>query len=220
MGSTDGGRRAARRAVAVAIAGALWAAGCVPAPRTFLSKDETPFAAPGSTGRPFRIAVLPLANYSTDRDATQRISLTLFNECARIPGLELVDPGAVDAALAKEPWTLLDRVPPDLADRIGAELKADGLLQGALLQYGVREGTDGHTPQVSLALRLTRCPGSRIVWSVVHGRDGADGEWLFGFGRVNALEPLATEVVREALQPFATAMKDGSRARAGSQEGK
>jgi len=200
--------RIAARAGLLALLGALWTTGCVPAPRTFMARDQRPFARVDSITSPFRIAILPLANYSTDANAVQRISLALLNECARIPGIEIVDPGAVDGALSKEPWMLLDRLPPDLADRIGAEVKADGLLQGALLQYGVREGSDGRTPQVSMALRLTRCPGSRIVWSAVHGRDGADGEWLFGFGRVNAMERLVAEVVREAVKPFATAMED------------
>lgn len=208
MASVRPEARIAARASVLALVGALWTVGCVPAPRTFVARHERPFVRVDSLTSPFRIAVLPLANYSTDRDAVQRISLALLNECARIPGIEIVDPGAVDTALSKEPWTLLDRLPPDLADRIGAELKADGLLQGALLQYGVREGSDGRTPQVSMALRLTRCPGSRIVWSAVHGRDGADGEWLFGFGRVNAMEQLATAVVREAVKPFATAMEE------------
>jgi len=214
-------RPSRRTGLAVALAGVLWyGAGCVPAPRIFVAGDERPFASVDSITRPFRIAILPLANYSTDRDAVQRISLALLNECARIPGIEIVDPGAVDAALSKEPWMLLDRLPPDLADRIGAELKADGLLQGALLQYGARDGIDGRTPQVSMALRLTRCPGSRIVWSAVHGRDGADREWLFGFGRVNATEQLATEVVREAMQPFATAMEAKTQRKAVSRERK
>jgi hypothetical protein len=194
--------------------------GCVPQPRTFLVLDQRPFAAVDSTNTPFRIALLPLANYAPDRDAPQRLGLALANEFSRIPGLEVVDPGAVEDALAKEPWLLLDRLPPDLADRIGAELHADGLLQGALLQYGARDGNDGRTPQISLALRLVRTPGSRVVWSTVHGRDGADGEWLFGLGRVNAMEQLSAAVVHEALRPFAAAMEQAHQTRVASRERK
>lgn len=201
---------------------ALWLGllGCVPQPRTYLSPAERPFVAADSTNRPFRVALMPLANYTPDRDAPQRISLALANEFTRIPGLEVVDPGAVEDALAKEPWLLLDRLPPDLADRIGAAVHADGLLQGALLEYGGRDGNEGRTPQISLALRLVRTPGSRVVWSTVHGRDGADGEWLFGLGRVNAMEQLSAAVVHEAVRPFAAAMEQAQQTRIASGERK
>jgi hypothetical protein len=192
----------------------------VPQPRTFIAADERPFVWADSTARLFRVAVLPLANYSHDQDATQRVALTLVNEFARVPGMQVVDPGAVDAALAKEPWTLLDRLPPDVADRLGAELQADALLGGALLEYGARDGSDGRVPQVSVALRLSRTPGSQIVWSTVHCRDGADGEWLFGAGRVNAADRLAAQVVREALRPLILAMENARQRRVLSREGK
>ncbi len=210
-------RRAARASAFALLACAL---GCVPQPRTFIAPEERPFASADSSSRPFRVALLPLANYSPDRDAPQRLGLALANELARIPGLEVVDPGAVEDALAKEPWLLLDRLPPDLADRIGAELHADGLLQGALLAYGGRDDREGRTPQVSLALRLVRTPGSRVVWSTVHGRDGADGEWLFGLGRVNAMEQLSAAVAHEAVRPFAAAMEQAQQSRVASRERK
>jgi hypothetical protein len=212
----EGARTACLRAVLAAVMAGV--AGCIPQPRTFIARDQRPFVRGDSTAPgPFHVAVLPLANYSTDHDAPQRLTLTLLNELAQIPGIEVVDPGAVDAALTKEPWTLLDRMPPDVADRIGAELHADALLVGALLEYGVRDGADGRIPQVSVALRLARTPGSRIVWSTVHGRDGADGEWLFGMGRVNATDQLAAEVVREALRPLAVAATEAQQPRVESQ---
>lgn len=214
-------RAAAACLQAVLVAVVACAGGCVPQPRTFIARDQKPFVRPDSTApAPFRVAVLPLANYSADHDAPQRLTLTLLNELAQIPGIQVLDPGAVDAALTKEPWTLLDRMPPDVADRIGAELQADALLVGALLEYGVRDGLDGRIPQVSVALRLARTPGSRIVWSTVHGRDGADGESLFGIGRVNAADQLAAEVVREALRPLAAALAEAQQPRIASQERK
>src|SRR5262249_33630378 len=54
-------------------------------------------------------------------------------------------------------------------------------------------------PHVSLALRLLQTPGGHVLWSAVHSRDGEDGEWLFGFGRVEDLDQLVEETVKEML---------------------
>jgi hypothetical protein len=99
--------------------------------------------------------------------------------------------------LAREPWLLFDRIPPDLVDRFGQELGADALLVGSILGYGYRQSASEQIPHVSLALRLLGTPGGRVLWSAVHSRDGQDGEWLFGLGRVENLEQLLEESVRE-----------------------
>jgi len=40
------------------------------------------------------------------------------------------------------------------------------------------------------------------LWSAVHHRDGADRESVFGFGRVDGLESLAAETIREMMKTF------------------
>lgn len=182
---------------ALALLGMLVAAaGCsAPGPRTFVTQPLT--------GR-WRVAVLPLANYASTRDAVDRLTPMLMTELGKLRGLEVVEPGRVEDALSHEPWLLMDRIPPDLVDRLGKDLAADALLVGSLLTYGYREGDDGRTPQVSVSLRLLEVPGGRILWSSVHSRDGADREWLFGMGREQSLERLATTTLAEALDSLPT----------------
>lgn len=184
--------------------GAVWllASACVPAPQSFRSS-------PPPLVR--RVAVLPLANYTPSRDAPERVAPMLAAGVGSKSGISLVDPGAVEAALALEPWLLLDRIPPDLVQRFGTELGADALLVGALLTYGFRESGGERIPQVSLSLRLVGTPGGQVLWTSVHSRDGRDGEWLFGFGRVHALEQLASQTVAEALATFPDSSGGASR---------
>jgi hypothetical protein len=166
------------------------------------------------------VAVLPLANYAPARDAVDRVTPLLMTEVGKLPGLEVVDPGRVEDALTQEPWLLMDRVPPDLVDRLGKDLGADALLVGSLLAYGYRESSDGPTPQVSVSLRLLEVPGSRVLWSAVHSRDGADHEWLFGMGREESLERLAATTLAETLQSLPTRGGDQSPAHpAATEEG-
>jgi len=173
--------------------------GCVPQPSTYIADPQ---AVPGVAGERSRIAVLPLANYTSTHDAPDRLAPMLSAAIGAKTGAEMADPGAVEAALEKEPWLLLDRVPQDVLDRVASELQVDEVVVGSLLAYGYRDEGGDQVPQVSLSLRLLACPGARVMWSAVHSRDGEDGEWLFGFGRVRSLEQLATQTVSEILVDF------------------
>jgi hypothetical protein len=211
-----------RKAVAASAAGlTLLLVGCKPAPRSVTTgtlnpglADTTAVAAPV-----FAIAVLPLANFTSQREGPDRMEPVIAAELRAKPGIRVADAGAVQAALDKEPWLLLDRVPPDLVDRLGAGLAVQGLVLGSLLTYEYRNTTGEGVPQVSLALRLIECPGGRVLWSGVHSRDGDDNEWLFGFGRVHGLEQLARETVRELLQEFPVPLP-AARPAVGAQGGK
>lgn len=183
-------------------------AGCVPEPRAFRV---------GSLGASQRIAILPLSNYTADRDAPDKLRPMIAAELVQRPGVWLIDPGAVDAALALEPWLLFDRIPPDLLDRLGAQLDADALLVGGILGSGYRQDGADQVPHVAFTLRLLQIPGGRVQWSVVHSRDGNDGEWLFDFGRVHNLEQLMEITVEESMRTFpATGVVDTVSAAAGS----
>ena len=168
-------------------------AGCVPEPRAFRA---------GSLEATRRVAILPPSNYSPDRDASDKVRLMLAAALGQRPGLHLVDAGAVEAALAQEPWLLFDRIPPDLLDRLAEQLGADAMLVGAVLGCGYRQDGAERVPHFSLSLRLLQAPGGRLLWSVVHSRDGDDGEWLFDFGRVHNLEQLIEITIEESLRTF------------------
>ena len=191
-------------AIAVAVLG-LAGAACAPEPRSVLPDPSFVPAGRDSTagGAPvLRIAVLPLANYTATRDGSDRVAPMIIAELAAKPGVVVADAGAVQEALDKEPWLLVDRVPPDLVDRLASELRVEALVLGSLLTYEYRDAGGDNVPQVSLSLRLMQCPGGRVLWSAVHSRDGDDSEWFFGFGRVRGLEQLAGLTIREMLGKF------------------
>jgi len=168
----------------------LLLAGCAHGPRAYVG--------PPLAGE-WHVAILPLTNLTRDADASNRLAPMLAVELARRPHVHVVDAGKVDEALAREPWILLDRVPPDLVDAFGTSMGADALLVGSVMAFGYREDQGERIPQVSIALRLLQTPGSKVLWSAVHNRDGADGESVFGLGRQSDLEKLAEETVREVL---------------------
>ncbi len=172
---------------------AVISVGCVPKPRSY--QDA------GLRG-PLRIAVLPLANYTESRDASERVAPILFAQITTVHAVSVVDPGAVEAALSSEPWLMFDRIPPDLIDRLGEALGADALLVGAITGYGYRRASGEEVPHFSVSFRLMQSPGGQVLWSAVHSRDGNDGEWLFGLGRVESLQQLVGHTLREVLETF------------------
>lgn len=190
----------------------LWAFGlaaCAPSPQAYIAEPLT---------GPMRIAVLPLANYSDSREAPERLGPMLTVALSQFRTVEVVEPGRVEEALSREPWLMIDRIPPDLVDTLGAEMGADAILLGAVLAYGLRDGPDGPLPEVSISLRLLETPGGRVLWSAVHSRGGSDGETVFGLGRVTNLERLAADVVEEVMKTF-PATRGGMRPRTSTPAG-
>lgn len=178
---------------------------CAPEPRSVVPDPAFVPAGRDSTaaGAPvLRIAVLPLANYTATRDGSDRVAPMIQAELAAKPGVVVADAGAVQEALDKEPWLLVDRVPPDLVERLAAQLQVEALVLGSLMAYDYRDASGDKVPQVSMSLRLIQCPGAKVLWSAVHSRDGDDSEWLFGFGRVRGLEQLAGVTIHEMLGKF------------------
>ena len=169
-------------------------AGCAPSPRAYV--DPEPLRGP------WTIALIPLADYATNRDAPDRLAPIIQEELMKHEHLIAVETGRVEAALAKDPWMLTDRMPPDIVDSLGVSLGADGLLVGSVLAYGYRSEDGDQVPEVSLSLRLLEVPGGKVLWSAVHHRDGDDREFIFGVGRVTGLERLAEETVREIMSTF------------------
>lgn len=194
--------RAAVALLALVVAGSACGG---PSPRAFVG--EPPAA-------PLRVAVLPLANYTGDRDAPDRIAPVLYVELARRAGYAITEPGRVEEALTREPWLLTDRIPPDLVDKLGEELGVDGLLVGSILAHGYADRGGERVPEVSLSVRILRTPGGDVWWSAHHSRDGRDGESVFGMGKVESLESLTAAVVADLVRtlPALSADDRGGRA--------
>ena len=131
--------------LALCVVATVLGANCVPKPRSYQDAQLR---------GPLRVAILPLANYTESRDASARVAPILFAQMAQLPGITLVDPGAVEAALSEEPWLLFDRIPPDLVDRFGETLGADALLVGSVQGYGYRRAAGEQIPHFSVSLRL------------------------------------------------------------------
>jgi hypothetical protein len=185
-------------------------AGCTPSPRVYTGSVPA---------GPWSVAVIPLANYTESVEAADRTAAIVAVELAMRRRVRAIDPGVVEDALSREPWLLTDRIPPDVVQKLGQELGADALLVGSVLQYGYRQAEGEQVPQISIMLRLLETTSGEVLWTAAHSRDGTDGEWLFGFGRVTSLEQLSIHAVREVFDRFPTpGVGSGSVARGGDEK--
>jgi hypothetical protein len=144
-------------------------------------------------------------NYTERQDTADRLMPVVIAELLARPGLEVAGPGDVESVVAQEPWLLLDRIPVDVLDRFGEQLDARMLLVGSILAYGYRDAGSERVPEFSAVLRLLETPGGKTLWSVAYSRDGRDRERVFGIGRIESLDRLVEESVREILATFPSA---------------
>lgn len=196
---------ARRGATALLLAGVLALAGCAATkPRQFLAPDA-------SLGDHPRTAFLPLENLTEQADQGQRVNEIFFVEFARSGVFDPVESGEIAAALRdlriRHTGSLSHEQIQALGQRLGARL----LLLGSILECGSATTADGPVPALGVSLRLLDVESRRVVWTDAHIRTGEDREGVFGWGREESFERLATQTAvemfdqlrREALDPRA-----------------
>jgi hypothetical protein len=159
---------------------------------------------------PVRIALLPLVNLSEDADGPEAVANMLWVELLRIPGVELVERGVVEAATRRARLLYTDRLSAEQMRQLADSLGTSYLMVGTVLGYGfVRKGRE-EVPTVSLALRLLDTRSGKTLWAVCSTHRGDERESLFGIGRERTLEEVTQRTVRDALASFRKMLR-GSR---------
>jgi TolB-like protein len=141
--------------------------------------------------------VLPLVNLSANAKATDVIGNNLIIELLKAGDFVIVDPGSVDEALRKKRQRHTDRLPLSVLRELKSDLGVDYALVGTINEYNHTTSGTSNLPTISLSLRIVTCSNGRIVWAASHSRRGDDKETVFGLGRIDTLEQLATIVAKE-----------------------
>jgi TolB-like protein len=143
------------------------------------------------------VAVLPFENLaSTDRQAAERVQQLVFAEMRASDAFEVIEPGLVAQTLADRTRAPSALAPEELK-ALGASLRADGILIGAILSYTDSRGADGG--EVTLQLRLVETRSGATVWVASHSRKGSSfAKRLFGLASDTGAE-VAREVIRSEL---------------------
>jgi TolB-like protein len=180
--------------MAFALAGymLLLPSGCAESPQYY--RGGIPEVAAAKT-----IAALPLVNFSQYEEASDIVLNSLIVELLETRIFKVIDPGIVDTIVLEKRLRLTDRLPLAALQELGKQLGVEYLLVGSINEYSMIHGRNTQLPTVSISLRIVVCESGQIIWASTHSRRGDDEESLFGIGRIESLEQLASVTVTEMI---------------------
>lgn len=149
------------------------------------------------------VCPLPVQNLSGDREAPRVLEAVLQQRLAELPGVAVVPPADLRAALVRLGYRAPSQLSPEQLRAVGEALGTPYFVQGTLLAYGQGQTDAGDpTPEVELHLQLLDASRGRLAWSGGARRLGADAEGLFRQGLVYDPIPVSSRLVAELLEAF------------------
>lgn len=118
------------------------------------------------------VAVLPLQNFSNDRQAGVRATRLLITELLSTGAVDVVEPGEVQAALDR---TARRQGAPSTEEilELGRSLGVQGIIVGSVTQSeSLRSGTVS-IPVVTLDVHMLETETGSSVWAVTHTEKGS-----------------------------------------------
>lgn len=146
------------------------------------------------------VAVLPFSSLTGDATHADKVERVFQVELLALGVVDVVESGAVAQLFASGQITSVDTLTPGDLQRIGAELGADGLFLGTVVDFAeVRTGSTP-APEVTLQLRLIESASGLTAWESSQGRRGPNvRSRLFGFGG-DSLTEVARKLIQEQLR--------------------
>lgn len=181
----------ASRSPLLAVAAALALAGCGGGrhyirPNSDLSTIET-------------VCILPFENVTTDKLAGERVQRVFLSELLNLGAFDVVEPG-LTAQLVRRGNLDVSTAGPEELKRLGAELKAQGVFIGSVIEFEEGRAGANAAPRVTLHLRLVEVDTGRTVWSIQRTAGGMSlAGRLFGTGGTTATK-VAEELIRGQLK--------------------
>ena len=129
------------------------------------------------------VAVMPLANFSRDSLAADRVRDVFINRLLSTGALYVLPVGEVAKGIAKAEITVPSTPSPEEVVKVGAAIKVQAVFTGAVLEYGeVRSGTAAANV-ISVNLQMVETQTGRVVWSGASTKGGISvSDRLFGGG--------------------------------------
>jgi TolB-like protein len=129
------------------------------------------------------VAVMPLANFTRESLAADRVRDVFINKLLSTGALYVVPVGEVAKGIAKAEIMVPTAPSPEEIVKLGAAIKVQAVITGAIREYGeVRSGTAGANV-ISVNLQMLEAQTGRVVWSGSSTKGGITvTDRLFGGG--------------------------------------
>jgi hypothetical protein len=153
---------------------------------------------PWERGEKPRIAVLPFRSEGPRRQAGELVALQVVRHLAPRRDLQVVEPGLVRQALLQARLVAEDGVSGPQVDLLRVVLKADLVVTGAVFDYEDGRGLF-EPPVVDFTTTVFDATQNRVVWSSLSHGTGADGVYLFDWGRIRTAHALSSRMARAVV---------------------
>lgn len=187
-------------AIAALAAGLL--AGCGGAPGTRLYVNEE-----ADLGFYTRVGVIPFSNFSNDRTAGEKVTLSFHSEVLAMNLFDVANSGdfarVVNKVVGQESANLVQSLTVEQASVIGAEAGVEGIFVGAVKDFSTIRAGQQEFPLVSVIVRFIDCQTGNVVWSYEVTRRGGPKLPILPFGETYTMGAMTTKVCREVAEAFA-----------------
>jgi TolB-like protein len=146
-----------------------------------------------------RIAVVPFENQTPEEFASSRLRQLMITELLLADVFEVVEPGEVLRALNQVQPTNPTSLSIEQIQKLGKELKAQGVLVGAVNAYVEHRFGSFIVPEVTATFRLIDVESGITVWSVTDTEGGLPvSTQLMGF-RPSTMSEASRRLVRRVV---------------------
>ncbi len=149
--------------------------------------------------RKYSIAVVPFFDKSARSYAGEIVALHMIRSLMMFPALEVVEPGVVRQELLRFRIIMSEGVSLADTETILGAVNADLVLNGEVLQYQERRGSQG-APMVDFGVLFIERASHRIVYSSYSHNAGDDRVFFFDWGRVNTAHAIAARMAQAIAQ--------------------
>lgn len=183
----------------------LMLGGCAPGPRIYSSAGL-------SLLNMASLALLPFDNLSGESGASKQVYDIFLVEFLKVGRFSVVDPGEVERILADERIRFTAELSREQITKVGNEVGATILVQGVILEYGIRQIHGFNmveVPYLSIMVKMVDTKTGEILWASSYSRNGNDTEKVFGIGRVTSLNRLAELMAAEMVESLGEVVYQG-----------
>ena len=147
-----------------------------------------------------RCAILPFQNLSQDGYADERLHSLFLMSILREGSLQIIEPGAVFDAMARQQIPAGASLSPEQCIALGKELAVDGIFFGSVQEFGMARDQRRQVSQVTALFGLIETQTGVTVWRAQVHLDGSSLlRRLFG-GESRSLHAVSETAVDRALR--------------------
>ncbi len=146
------------------------------------------------------VAVMPLANFTRDSVAAERVRDVFMNKLLATEALYVLPVGEVSRGISRAEIANPMTPSPEEIVKLGALIKAQAIITGAVREYGeVRSGTTSANV-ISVSAQMVETQTGKVVWSASSTKGGiSTKDRLFGGGG-QPMEQVTAEAIDDLIK--------------------